>query len=90
MKRLVAIVLSLGRSAVRGLGASPVTTAIAVFTIAAALVLAGGFGLLVTNTEDLLARFGEELQVVAYLDEHLDGEEIRGLAAHYPAKRIPG
>jgi cell division transport system permease protein len=58
-----------------------VTTGVAVLTIAAALVLAGGFGLLVTNMGDLLARFGEELQVVAYLEEGLDGEELRRLAA---------
>jgi cell division transport system permease protein len=58
-----------------------VTTSIAVITIAAALVLAGGFGLLVANMGDLLARFGEELQVVAYLEEGLDGDELRSLAA---------
>ena len=79
--RFGVIALSLGRSAVRGLRASPVTTSIAVFTIAATLVLAGGFGLLVANMADLLARFGEELQVVAYLEPGLHGEELRALAA---------
>lgn len=75
------IALSLGRSALRGLRASPVTTSIAVLTIAAALVLAGGFGLLVTNMGDLLARFGAELHVVAYLEAGLGDDELRALAA---------
>lgn len=75
------IALSLGRSALRGLRASPVTTSIAVLTIAAALVLAGGFGLLVTNMGDLLARFGAELHVVAYLEAGLRDDELRVLAA---------
>ena len=75
------IALSLGRSALRGLRASPVTTSIAVLTIAAALVLAGGFGLLVTNMGDLLARFGAELHVVAYLEAGLRDDELRALAA---------
>ena len=81
MKRFLPLVLSLARSAMLGLRASPVTTGIAVFTIAAALVLAGGFGLLVTNMGDVLARFGEELQVVAYLEEGLDPGAQRSLAA---------
>lgn len=75
------IALSLGRSTLRGLRASPVTTSIAVLTIAAALVLAGGFGLLVTNMGDLLARFGAELHVVAYLEAGLGDDELRALAA---------
>ncbi len=75
------IALSLGRSALRGLRASPVTTSIAVLTIAAALVLAGGFGLLVTNMGDLLARFGAELHVVVYLEAGLGDDELRALAA---------
>ncbi|MFP6605509.1 MAG: permease-like cell division protein FtsX [Myxococcota bacterium] len=57
------------------------TTSIAVLTIAAALVLAGGFGLLVTNMGDLLARFGAELHVVAYLEAGLGDDELRALAA---------
>lgn len=81
MRRVVAIALALCRSAVGGLRATPVTTGVAVFTIAAALLLAGGFGLLVANMGDLLARFGQELQVVAYLEEGLEGEELRALAA---------
>lgn len=80
MKRLGYMAVALVRSALRGLRASPVTTSIAVFTIAAALVLAGGFGLLVTNMADVLARFGEELQVVAYLDDGLEDDERRALA----------
>ena len=80
MKRLVAIVSSLLRSGVRGLQASPVTSAVAVATIAIALVLAGGFALLVVNMGGVLERFGEELQVVAYLEEELTPDEARQLA----------
>jgi cell division transport system permease protein len=79
--RLGSIVLSLLRSGVRGLLASPVTSAVAVLTIAVALVLAGGFGLLVMNMGGVLERFGQELQVVAYLDDGLDAKATRDLAA---------
>ena len=75
------MVIGLARSAVRGLRASPLTTSIAVFTIAAALVLAGGFGLLVANMGDLVERFGEVLQVIVYLEAGLEGEALRELAA---------
>jgi cell division transport system permease protein len=73
--------LGLARSALRGLWASPVTTAVAVLTIGAALLLAGGFGLVVTNMGGVLSRFGEELQVVAYLEEGLGRQAQRALAA---------
>jgi cell division transport system permease protein len=73
--------LALIRSGVRGLSASPLTSVIAVFTIAVALVLAGGFGLLVSNMGDVVSRFGEELQVVAYLEEGLDQQDLRQLAS---------
>jgi len=80
VKRTISMAIALARSAVRGLTAAPVTTSIAVFTIAAALVLAGGFGLLVTNMSDVLSRFGEELQVVAYLEDGLDARAQRRIA----------
>ena len=75
VKGLGFIAVALVRSALRGLRASPVTTGVAIFTIAAALVLAGGFGLLVTNMGDVLARFGEELQLVAYLEDDLEPDD---------------
>jgi cell division transport system permease protein len=70
----------LGRSALRGLQASAVTSAIAVLTIAIALVLSGAFGLLVVNMEGLLDRFGSELRVTAYLAEGLPETEQKALA----------
>ena len=81
MTRKLAICLTLVRSALRGLRASALTTAIAVFTIAVALVLAAGFALVVSNMADVLQRFGEELQVIAYLEDELDEGAQRALAA---------
>jgi cell division transport system permease protein len=72
VKRLGLIALSLLRSGLYGLRSTPVTSVVAVLTIAVALVLAGGFALLVSNMGDVLQRFGEELQVVAYLEDDLD------------------
>lgn len=80
MRTLATLALTMVRSAIRGLRASPVTSSIAVATLAVALVLAGGFALLVSNMGDVLARFGEELQVVAYLEEGLDAKAQRALA----------
>jgi cell division transport system permease protein len=78
VKRIATIWLTLSRSAVRGLRASALTSAVAVFTIAVALVLAGGFALLVANMSGVLERFGEELQLVAYLEDGLSpGEQVR-------------
>jgi len=67
-------------SALRGARSSPLPTAVAVATIALALVLVGAFALLVANMEGLLARFSEELHVVAYLDAGLPAAEQRSLA----------
>lgn len=80
MKRLRTLCLALIRSALRGLRASAVTTAVAVVTIGVALLLVGGFALLVSNMGEVVQRFGEELQVVAYLDADVDAEEGRALA----------
>jgi cell division transport system permease protein len=68
------------RTAVRGLRASPVTTAVAATTIAICLVLVGTFALLVQNMQGLLARFGEEVRLSAYLDDGLDDGARRTLA----------
>ncbi len=51
------------RTALRGLRASPVTSAVAIATIAASLVLVGAFSLLVRNMEELLDDFGDDLHV---------------------------
>lgn len=80
MRRLAVLAVTLVRSALRGFRTSAATSAIAVVTIAVALVLAGGFALLVGNMAGVLQRFGEELQLVAYLDEALAEEEQRALA----------
>jgi len=77
--RFFAIGLTLVRSAFRGVRATAATSAIAVLTIAVALVLGGGFALLVGNMAGVLQRFGEELQLIAYLDESLDLAEQRAL-----------
>ena len=74
MRRLVARVLYFGRTALRGISASPITSAVAVATIAVCLVLVGAFALLVSNMEGLLDRFGGDLHVTAYLEPDLSVE----------------
>jgi cell division transport system permease protein len=64
--------------ALRGLAASPLTSAVATATIALCLLLAGAFALLLTNMEQVLTRFGEEVRVSAYLaDDLAPGEQER-------------
>jgi cell division transport system permease protein len=72
LRRFGVVVLLIIQSAGRGLHASPVTSGVAVLTIAIALLLVGGFGLVVGNMQGLLDRFGEQLHVTAYLDSKLD------------------
>jgi len=62
------------RTAFQGVRASPVTSIVAVATIGLCLLLAGAFGLLVSNMERLLDRFGEDIRVSAYLEEGLSPE----------------
>ena len=64
------------RTAFAGLRASPVTTAVAVITIGVSLVLVGAFALLLANMEELLGRFGDDLQVTAYLEDGLSAEQV--------------
>lgn len=80
MSRIAADLRYFARTSVRGLRASPVTAAVGTTTIAIALVLAGAFALLIGNMEGLLDRFGDDLQVTAYLDDALDAEARRDLA----------
>jgi cell division transport system permease protein len=67
------------RTALRGLRASPVTSAVAVATIGVCLVMAGAFALLLQNMEELLEGFGDDLQVTAYLEEGLAAPTRREL-----------
>jgi cell division transport system permease protein len=64
------------RTAFAGLRASPVTTAVAVVTIAMSLVLVGAFALLLANMEELLGRFGDDLQVTVYLEDGLSSAQV--------------
>lgn len=59
-----------------GLRGSRLTSAIAAGTIGVCLLLAGAFALLVANMEAILARFGEELHVVAYLEPGIAQREL--------------
>jgi cell division transport system permease protein len=70
----------LGRTALRGLVGSPVTTAVAVVTIGVSLVLVGAFALLAWNMEGVLRGVGDELRVTAYLDDGLSADQQRALA----------
>lgn len=80
MNRAWALLRAMGRSALRGLVATPVTTAVAVGTLAVTLLLVGAFALLVANMERLLERFGEDIRVSAYLEEGFPDAEARALA----------
>lgn len=79
--KLVWVVWVLLRTAWRGLRTSPVTAVVAAITIAVALVLVGSFALLVSNMQGMLERFGQELQVVAYLEPELSADAQRALAS---------
>jgi cell division transport system permease protein len=75
-------------SALRGLRASPITSAIATGTIALCLLLAGSFGLLLVNMERVLTHFGQEVRVSAYLSDDTPSEEQEALALR--VQRLPG
>jgi cell division transport system permease protein len=62
-----------------GLRGSPITSAVAAATIGTCLVLAGAFAVLVANMEAILARFGDELHVVAYLEPGLPQHQLDAL-----------
>lgn len=76
------------RTAFRGLWASRGTSGIAVMTIGVVLVLVGVFLLLVLNMEELLAEFGDELRITAYLEVDLSPDARRDLAIRVAA--LPG
>jgi cell division transport system permease protein len=79
VRRLTVQLLYFGRTSVRGLRGSPVTTAVAVVTIGVSLVLVGAFQLLLRNMEALLDDFGDDLHVTAYLEDDLAAGEQRKL-----------
>ena len=84
MKRVACVIGVLLRTAWRGLQGSLATSVVASLTIAVALVLVGSFALLVGNMQGLLDRFGEQVQITAFLETGLDPEAqatLRGLAA---------
>ena len=74
--------------ALRGLAASPVTSAVATATIALCLLLAGAFALLLVNMERVLSHFGEEVRISAYLSDELSGEAQAELARR--VRGLPG
>ena len=75
MIRPVARALYFGRTALRGIAATPGTAVVATGTIAVALLLVGAFALLVANMQGLLERFGDALHVTAFLEEGLPQAE---------------
>lgn len=81
MRRAVVLLGLLFRTAARGLQTSPVPSLLATATIALALLLVGGFGLVLQNLDGLLDRFQDELQVVAYLSPDLSVSEEQALRA---------
>jgi cell division transport system permease protein len=74
--------------ALRGLAASPVTSAVATGTIALCLLLAGAFALLLVNMERVLSHFGEEVRISAYLSDALSSDEQAALAGR--VQLLPG
>jgi len=72
------------RTTLRGLRRSPVTTAIAILTIAVSLVLVGAFTLLLRNMEGLLDDFGRDLHVTAYLEDALPEADVKRLMQVLP------
>jgi cell division transport system permease protein len=75
------------RAALRGLRASPLTSAVSVATVALAVVPLGGLLIVTGNMGDLLDRAGRERHVTAFLDPALDEteeEEVAGRAARVP------
>ena len=75
------------RAALRGLRASPLTSAVSVTTIALAVIPLGGLLVVTGNMHDLLDRAGRERHVTAFLDPALaesQEEAIAGRAAALP------
>jgi len=86
--RLITHVIFAVKSALRGIAATPGTAAVATGTIAVALLLSGAFALTLLNMQGLVQRFGDALQVVAFLEDGLAEAEREALAER--AARIAG
>jgi cell division transport system permease protein len=84
VKRVGVQLLYFVRTTVRGLRRSPVTTAIAILTIAVSLVLVGAFTLLLRNMEGLLDDFGRDLHVTVYLEDGLPEADVERLMQVLP------
>jgi cell division transport system permease protein len=81
LRSLSARTLYFVRTALSGLRASPLTSMVAVLTIAVTLVLSGAFALVVKNMQGLLERIGEDVTVTAYLEEGMTDQDRAALAA---------
>jgi cell division transport system permease protein len=68
------------RAAADGLRSSPVTSAVAVGTIAITLLVIGVFGLVLKQMSGLVEQVGDDLTVTAYLSDSLDDRGARELA----------
>ncbi len=68
------------REAVSGLRSSPVTSAVAVGTIATMLLVSCVFGLVLKQMAGLVEHVGDDLTVTAYLEDGLDDRATRALA----------
>ena len=88
MRGLLARLRYMASSALRGLATSPGPAAVATGTIAVALVLVGAFALTLINMQGLVARFGDALQVVAFLEDGLP--ESRRLELMKEVGRVAG
>lgn len=80
MRRELRRTLYFLRSAAGGLRAHPLPSVLAIVTIATSLVPVGAFGLLLRNMEELALRFGENIQVTAYLSPGVSEAERAELA----------
>lgn len=88
MKRASRKWIFCARSALRGIGSSPVTSGISIVTIGVTLVLVGAFALLLQNMQDLLDEFGDELRVTAYLESGIASVAMGALEDR--VREIPG
>lgn len=85
MRRVFVVLGILLRTGLHGLRTSRGTAALAVFTIALALVLVGVFLLLVRNMEGMLDRVGEEIHVTAFLERDVSEPRVEVLVAEAAA-----
>jgi cell division transport system permease protein len=73
------------RRAVRNMRQSPFLCIAAVATTALALAIVGFFAIIVFNVEQLTSRWGEEVEVIAYLDEVPEAEVLQKRIAQIEA-----